>query len=132
MAACIQVKSQLIWLLVKKIIIVKNETAYTWDWYCHLVVDRASLFEYQHLLLLETSVGQYYNLYLFVVHFFNTSVNQTFVSASDSCFPALVPNSCCSNVKSAKIGPSCHDTQHNSIQHNDSQHKGLISDTQHK
>jgi hypothetical protein len=29
--------------LGKKIIIVKNETAYTWDWYCHLVVDRASL-----------------------------------------------------------------------------------------
>jgi hypothetical protein len=28
--------------LVKKIIIVKNATAYTWDWYCHLVVDRAS------------------------------------------------------------------------------------------
>jgi hypothetical protein len=27
----------------KKIIIVKNATAYTWDWYCHLVVDRASL-----------------------------------------------------------------------------------------
>jgi hypothetical protein len=30
--------------LGKKIIIVKNATAYTWDWYCHLVVDRASLF----------------------------------------------------------------------------------------
>jgi hypothetical protein len=29
--------------LVKKIIIVKNATAYTWDWYCHQVVDRASL-----------------------------------------------------------------------------------------
>jgi hypothetical protein len=29
--------------LCKKIIIVKNATAYTWDWYCHLVVDRASL-----------------------------------------------------------------------------------------
>jgi hypothetical protein len=29
--------------LVKKIIIVKNATAYTWDWYCHLVVDKASL-----------------------------------------------------------------------------------------
>jgi len=28
----------------KKIIIDKNATAYTWDWYCHLVVDRASLF----------------------------------------------------------------------------------------
>jgi len=29
--------------LGKKIIIVKNATAYTWDCYCHLVVDRASL-----------------------------------------------------------------------------------------
>jgi hypothetical protein len=29
--------------LGKKIIIVKKATAYTWDWYCHLVVDRASL-----------------------------------------------------------------------------------------
>jgi len=29
--------------LVKKLIIVKNATAYTWDWYCHLVVDRPSL-----------------------------------------------------------------------------------------
>jgi hypothetical protein len=29
--------------LGKKIIIVKNATAYTWDWYCHLVVDKASL-----------------------------------------------------------------------------------------
>jgi hypothetical protein len=29
--------------LAKKIFIVKNATAYTWDWYCHLVVDRASL-----------------------------------------------------------------------------------------
>jgi hypothetical protein len=31
--------------LGKKIIIVKNTTAYTWDWYCHLVVDVASLYE---------------------------------------------------------------------------------------
>jgi hypothetical protein len=29
--------------LGKKLIIVKNTIAYTWDWYCHLVVDRASL-----------------------------------------------------------------------------------------
>jgi hypothetical protein len=29
--------------LGKKIFIVKSATAYTWDWYCHLVVDRASL-----------------------------------------------------------------------------------------
>jgi len=43
MAARIPVKSKLILLLVKKIIIVKNTTAYSWDWYCHLVVDRASL-----------------------------------------------------------------------------------------
>jgi len=28
--------------LAKKIIIAKNATAYTWDWYCHLVFDRAS------------------------------------------------------------------------------------------
>jgi len=27
----------------KKIIIDKNTTVYTWDWYCHLGVDRASL-----------------------------------------------------------------------------------------
>ncbi len=43
MAARITVKNQLILLLVKKIIFVKNTTAYTQDWYCHLVVDRASL-----------------------------------------------------------------------------------------
>jgi hypothetical protein len=43
MAACIPVKSYIIWLLVKKFILVKNAAAYTCDWYCHLVVDRASL-----------------------------------------------------------------------------------------
>jgi hypothetical protein len=37
-------------------------------------------FEYQHLLL-EISDDQSSNLYLNVVHFFNTSVNQTFVAA---------------------------------------------------
>jgi hypothetical protein len=37
---------------------------------------------------LETSVGQKFNLYLNVVHFFNTSVNWTSVTALDSCFPA--------------------------------------------
>jgi hypothetical protein len=37
--------------LGKKIIIVKNATAYTWDWYCHLVVDRASL--HCHSFILE-------------------------------------------------------------------------------
>ncbi len=34
-----------------------------------------TLFEYQHLLYLETSGGQSSTLYLNVVHFFNTSVN---------------------------------------------------------
>jgi hypothetical protein len=29
--------------LGKKKLLLKNATAYTWDWYCHLVVDRASL-----------------------------------------------------------------------------------------
>jgi hypothetical protein len=29
--------------LGKKIIILKKATAYNWDWYCHLMVDRASL-----------------------------------------------------------------------------------------
>ncbi len=33
------------------------------------------LFEYQHYSYLETSGGQSSNLYLNVVHFFNTSVN---------------------------------------------------------
>jgi hypothetical protein len=40
------------------------------------------LFEYQHLpLLIGTSGGQSSNLYLNVVHFFNTSVNLTSVAA---------------------------------------------------
>ncbi len=39
---------------------------------------------------LETSGGQSSNLYLNVVHFFNTSVYQTSVAASDSCFLAQV------------------------------------------
>jgi len=30
-------------VLGKKSLLLKNATAYTWDWYCHLVVDRASL-----------------------------------------------------------------------------------------
>jgi len=34
----------------KKIIIVKNATAYTWDWYCHLVVDRASFHKHFKLI----------------------------------------------------------------------------------
>ncbi len=37
---------------------------------------------------LETYVGQSSNLYLNVVHFFNTSVNKTSVATKDSCFPA--------------------------------------------
>jgi hypothetical protein len=45
---------------------------------------------------LETSGGQSYNLYLNIVHFFNTSVNLTSVAAYDSCFPALVYNMRCS------------------------------------
>jgi hypothetical protein len=39
------------------------------------------LFEYQHVILLKTSSGQSSNLYLFVVHFFNTSVYETSVAA---------------------------------------------------
>jgi hypothetical protein len=42
MAACIPVKKLTHLALGKKIIIVKDATAYTWDWYCQLVVDRAS------------------------------------------------------------------------------------------
>jgi hypothetical protein len=41
--------------LGKKIIIVKNATAYTWDWYCHLVVDRASLWQQDFILLNKCS-----------------------------------------------------------------------------
>ncbi len=44
---------------------------------------------------LETSGGRCSNLYLNVVHSFNTSVNQTSVAASDRCFRALVPLTCC-------------------------------------
>jgi len=42
----------------------------------------------------ETSSGQSSNLYLNVVHFFNTSVIKTSVAARDSCFPAMVSNTC--------------------------------------
>jgi hypothetical protein len=45
---------------------------------------------------LETSGGQISNLYLKVVHFFNASDNQTSMTAQDSCFPALMSNTCCS------------------------------------
>ncbi len=44
----------------------------------------------------ETSGGQSSNLYLNVVHFFSTSVNKTSVAARDSCFPAMVSNTCSS------------------------------------
>ncbi len=48
---------------------------------------------------LETSGGQNNNnLYLKVVHFFNTSVNQTSVAAQDSVFSALVSVMHCSIV----------------------------------
>ncbi len=43
----------------------------------------------------ETPGGQSSNLHLNVVHFFNTSINYTSVAAEDSCFPALVSNTCC-------------------------------------
>ncbi len=45
---------------------------------------------------LETSGGQRPYLYNNVVHFFNTSVNLTYVAAYDSCFPSLVSHMCCS------------------------------------
>ncbi len=41
---------------------------------------------------LETLGGQSSNLYLNVVHFFNTNVNETSVADKEYCFPALVPN----------------------------------------
>jgi hypothetical protein len=44
---------------------------------------------------LETSGGQSYNPYLNVVHFLNTRADQKSVPAKDSCFPALVSNTCC-------------------------------------
>jgi hypothetical protein len=47
-------------------------------------------------LNLETSGGQSSNLYLNVVHFFNTSVNYTSMAAEENCFPALVSNMHCS------------------------------------
>ncbi len=39
---------------------------------------------------LETFGDQSSILYLNVVHFFNTSLNETSVAPEDSCFPALV------------------------------------------
>jgi hypothetical protein len=40
----------------------------------------------------ETSGGEISNLYLNVVHFFNTSVKMASVAALDCCFPAFVSN----------------------------------------
>ncbi len=47
---------------------------------------------------LEPSGGQKSNLYLYFVHFFNTSINQTSAAAQDSCFTAYVSNTCRSIV----------------------------------
>ncbi len=47
--------------LGKKIIIVENAIAYTWDWYCHLLVDRAS-FEYIIKLLLKSLLASDFEL----------------------------------------------------------------------
>jgi hypothetical protein len=48
---------------------------------------------YSHL---ETSGGQSSKPYLNVVHFLNTRTDKKSVAAQDSCFPALVSNTCCS------------------------------------
>ncbi len=52
---------------------------------------------------LETCGGQSSNQYLNIVHFFNTSVNQTCVASEDSCFPALVSNTRCSIAKALVV-----------------------------
>ncbi len=52
---------------------------------------------------LETSGGQSFNLYLNVVHFLNTSVNNIYVATSDSCFSALVSIVCFSIGKDIKM-----------------------------
>jgi hypothetical protein len=51
----------------------------------------------------ETSGHQSSNLYLKVAYFFNTSVDKTSVADSDSCFPALVSNTCSSVDKNLKL-----------------------------
>ena len=43
MAALNSFKSKCILLLVKETMVVKKAVAYTWDWHCHLVGDRASM-----------------------------------------------------------------------------------------
>ncbi len=45
--------------------------------------------------MIQAPDSQNSNLYLNVVHFFNTSVYKTFVAAWESCFPALVTNMRC-------------------------------------
>ncbi len=52
---------------------------------------------------LETSGGQSSNLYINVVHFFNTSVNLKSVAAKGSCFPPLLYNTCSSIVGIPKL-----------------------------
>ncbi len=52
---------------------------------------------------LETSGGLSSNLYLNVVHLFNTRVNQTSVAAKDCCFHALVSNMHCSITATVTI-----------------------------
>ncbi len=49
-------------------------------------------------IYLETSVGQSSNLYLNVANFFNTTVNQISVATNDTCFRALVSNTCCCSI----------------------------------
>ncbi len=46
------------------------------------------LFKHQHFLLLKRHLAVKVNLYLNVVHFFDTNVKIS-VAALDSCFPAL-------------------------------------------
>jgi len=46
------------------------------------------LFEYNISFHLETSGGQNSHLNFNVVHFFNASVNETYVVAKENCFPA--------------------------------------------
>ncbi len=55
---------------------------------------------------LETSGSQSFNLNLNVVLFLNTSISKTSVTAEDSCFPALVSNTCCSITFTTKTDQS--------------------------
>jgi hypothetical protein len=51
MAARIPVKGWHVLLLVKEIMVVKNATAYTWNLYCCLLGDRASL--HKHAVIVK-------------------------------------------------------------------------------